>query len=69
MRMLSLRAASRETGLSYHCLRTLCLSGEVKSIRSGKKFYINMASLTKFCGGNEVEDNDAGEKEVCTKGI
>lgn len=61
VRMISLRQAVEETGLSYHFLRGLCLSGDVKSVRSGTKFYLNYRSLMAFCGEPvESGECDAG---------
>ena len=60
VRMISLKQAVQETGLSYHFLRNLCLSGDVKSVRSGTKFYLNYRSLMAFCG-ETIEDGEACE--------
>ena len=49
--MLSLREASEITGLPYGFLRKLCLDNQIKHVRSGVKFYVNMNSLNEFCGG------------------
>lgn len=47
--MKPIKEASEVTGLSYHCIRTLCLEGKIKYIRSGAKYYVNMASLLAYC--------------------
>lgn len=47
--MKSIKEASEATGLSYHCIRNLCLEGKIKFIRSGSKYYVNMSSLLAFC--------------------
>lgn len=51
--MKSLKEASEEIGLSYHCIRNLCLQGKVKFIRSGTKYYVNMPSLIAYCEGGD----------------
>lgn len=56
--MLALRDASSKTGLSYNCIRQLCLDEKIKYIRSGVKIYVNMASLIAYCGG-EMQDGSA----------
>lgn len=51
--MKPIKEASEETGLSYHCIRKLCLEGKIKFIKSGAKYYINMNSLLAYCGAGE----------------
>lgn len=48
--MKSLKDAANETGLSYYCIRGLCINGNIAYIKSGNKFYVNMQSLLAFCG-------------------
>ena len=57
--MLPIKDASIKTGLTYGCIRQLCLTGKIKYIRAGgTKFYVNMDSLIAYCGGN----NSTSEK-------
>lgn len=57
-KMLSLKQAAEESGLSYGFLRNLCIEGGVRCIRSGKKWYINEDSLTSFLNGSlKVNEN------------
>ena len=53
--MKTIKQASEETGLSYHCIRKLFLSGEIKGRRSGKKIYIYMPSLIAWCEGGDPD--------------
>ena len=39
-RMVTLREAAKMTGLSYDCLRKLCLRNEIAHIRTGTKYMI-----------------------------
>lgn len=41
-RMVTLREAAKMTGLSYDCLRKLCLRNEIAHIRSGTKYMVNV---------------------------
>lgn len=54
-KMITLREAANETGLSYDCLRKLCLKGEIVHIRSGVKFLINENKLIEYlnCSGTK----------------
>ncbi len=57
-RMISLKQAAAETGLSYDCLRKLCLSNKVVHIRVGTKFMLNAEKLELYlntCGVNSGE--------------
>ncbi len=47
--MMPIKEASELTGLSYDCIRKLCLRNEIRHIRSGKKYYVNTASLLQYC--------------------
>lgn len=55
-RVLSLKEAAAQTGLSYGFLRSLCTSGKVICFRVGRaKWVMNADSLAAFlqCGGEE----------------
>lgn len=52
--MKTIKQASEETGLSYYFIRKLILSNQIKFIRSGSKYYVNMPSLIAFCEGGEA---------------
>ena len=52
-RMATLQQAANETGLTYNCLRQLCLKKEIVHIRSGNKILINMDKLEKYLNGEE----------------
>lgn len=49
--MKTINEASSETGLSYYCIRKLCLEHRIRYIKSGTKYYINMPSLIAYCEG------------------
>ncbi len=56
-KMLSLREAAEETGLSYGYLRGLCLSGTITCLRAGRtKWLINASSLAAFLNGGGVSE-------------
>lgn len=60
-RMISLKKASSETGLSYYCLRNLCLQNKVAHITSGTKYYINADRLEEYLD-NSI-DTESVKKE------
>jgi hypothetical protein len=41
-RIRTLKEAAEETGLSYHCLRILCLEDKIIHFRAGNKFMVNL---------------------------
>lgn len=49
--MNTLREAAEATGLSYDCLRKMCLRNEIVYIKSGNKFLINMDKLVEYLNG------------------
>lgn len=57
-RMLKLRDAAAETGLTYSCLRRWILSGQFTYfVKAGSKYLVNMDRLAEFlnspaCGTN-----------------
>ena len=51
--MITLREASRRTGLSYDFLRKGCLSGDLIHIRAGSKILINFNKLIDKLNGEE----------------
>ncbi len=46
--MLTLKEASKKSGLSYYNLRTLCLKKKVVYIECGRGWLINYDSLIKY---------------------
>ena len=49
--MLTLKeAAEMVQGLSEHYLRTMCIKGQLKHVRSGVKYLINQNVLLEFIG-------------------
>ena len=54
-RMVTLREAAKMTGLSYDCLRKLCLRNEIAHIRTGTQYMINLDKLSDYL--NNVGEN------------
>ncbi|MGM9537163.1 MAG: helix-turn-helix domain-containing protein [Candidatus Onthomonas sp.] len=46
--MVTIREAAARTGLSYSCIRRLCMTNQITYVRSGKKYYINLGKLLAF---------------------
>lgn len=47
-RMLKIKEAAEETGLSYHFIRKLCLTGALPHVKVGNRYFINADSLAAF---------------------
>lgn len=47
--MVGLREASEITGLSYSCVRRLCLNNEIPFVKSGSKYFVNTKALLDYC--------------------
>lgn len=63
--MLTLAQASEMTGLSYHTIRTWCLSGQLPHIRAGGsrgKILLTVENLRRFLSNEKnVETDHAGD--------
>ncbi len=46
--MVTIREASRRTGLSYDFLRKACLNGKIVHIKAGSKYLINFGRLVDW---------------------
>lgn len=55
-RMISLKQASTETGLSYDFLRKMCLANKLVYIRAGKKIMLNADRLEEYLNGGSGGD-------------
>ena len=51
--VMPIKGAASVTGLSYSSIRQLCLNNRIRYIKSGTKYYVNMASLLRYCEGEE----------------
>lgn len=47
-RMLPIKQAAEETGLSYGFIRKLCIQKKIVFIRSGNKYFINMQKFAEY---------------------
>ncbi len=52
--MIPIREAAERTGLSYNCLRNMCIRDEIAYYRTGKKFLINFPYLCRFLNREEA---------------
>lgn len=51
--MIPIKEAAKRTGLSYDCVRKLCLQGKVVCVRVGQKYLVNMGKMIDFLNGVE----------------
>ena len=54
-RMLTMREASRETGLSYNHIRSLSKSGKIVSIQAGNRILINREKLIDYLNSGKEQ--------------
>lgn len=47
-RMLTMKQAAEETGLTYNAVRKMCLQGKIVYCKSGNKFFINVKKLVEY---------------------
>lgn len=53
--MLSISETAKEFGLAQHYIRQLCLSGQITTVRAGKKWLINCDRLIDFLNDPKAE--------------
>lgn len=64
-RMMTLREAAAETGLTYSCLRRWIKSGEFTYyVMAGSKYLINMERLVEFLNAPAAGGGSNGRTEV-----
>lgn len=62
-RMLSIKEAAGQTGLSAYYLRNLCRSGRVRYVKVGNKWLVSLGSLTAYLSvGDGVPADSCGER-------
>lgn len=54
-KMATIAQCAAETGLSYDCIRKLCLQKKIVHIRSGTKYLINVDRLNDYLNGEQEE--------------
>ena len=54
-RMITIREAARETGLSYNHVRSLCQSGKIVTIRAGNRILINREKLIDYLNSGKEQ--------------
>ena len=52
-KMVSIRKAAEETGLTYVLIRELCDTGRIAYLRSGRKYLVNFDSLLELLHNGE----------------
>ena len=65
-RMRTIKEAAGATGLSYYCVRRMCQKCEIRYIKSGNRYLVNLDLLVGYLNGNLVirpDDNDCERKE------
>lgn len=64
-RMVPINEAAGQTGLSAYYLRNLCRSGRVRYVKVGKKWLVNLGSLTEYLNvGDGVPAASCGERTI-----
>lgn len=64
-RMVPIKEAAGQTGLSAYYLRGLCRSGRVRYVKVGNKWLVNLGSLTAYLNaGDGVPADSCGERTI-----
>lgn len=62
--MVSIKEASRQTGISYEFIRQLIRERKIIYVRAGVKFLVNMESLVEYLSTGEQHDNTADQERA-----
>ena len=54
--MLTIKEAAKYAGVPVHALRVWIKDGDVYAVKSGSRYYVNLASLMRFLNGNTEND-------------
>ncbi|WP_243871884.1 excisionase family DNA-binding protein [Faecalicatena fissicatena] len=60
--MVSIKEASRQTGISYEFIRQLIRERKIIYVRAGVKFLVNMESLVDYLSTGEQHDGTDQER-------
>lgn len=52
--MVTIKDAAAQTGLSYDCIRKLCICKKIVYVRAGKKYLINLERLVEYLNNGEA---------------
>lgn len=55
-KMMRIKEAAQEVGVPVHALRVWVSQGSVHAVRSGSRYYVNLASLISFLNGTDKQD-------------
>lgn len=62
--MVSIKEASRQTGISYKFIRQLIRERKIIYVRAGVKFLVNMESLVEYLRTGEQHDSAADQERA-----
>ena len=62
--MVSIKEASRQTGISYEFIRQLIRERKIIYVRAGVKFLVNMESLVEDLSTGEQHDSAADQERA-----
>ena len=57
--MLTIKEAAEKTGVSYDCIRKLCLQNKIVHIRAGTKYLINFEKFVDYLNTGDGEEETA----------
>lgn len=52
--MRTMKEAAKITGLSYDCIRKMCLADRIVYVKAGSKFLVNMEKLIEYLETGET---------------
>jgi len=56
--MLTIKEAAEKTGVSYDCIRKLCLQNKIVHIRAGVKYLINFEKFVEYLNAGDGKEEE-----------
>lgn len=64
---LTFQQASEEIGIFWQTIREMCLRGEIKTLKRGRKWILTTKALAKYLDNDEQEKEMAVVRSIRTK--
>lgn len=59
--MVSIKEASKRTGISYDSIRKLCVNNKIAHFRAGKRWLVNWEKFVEFLDGETASGQGGGD--------
>jgi hypothetical protein len=57
---LTFQQASEETGIFWQTIREMCLRGDIKTVRAGRRWILTTKALAEFLDNGKIKKEELG---------